>query len=657
MIDSTQIFAQTVKHKNQKRIRLIYLYQKGNQVDVNVRKLNGRLWSKTMSCWHLPYRVDYIEYLHNKLGVPVFKAAEHTETTKIILDTNKQEKGKRNFQSKGKKYDRTIKGNRNIQKTTKERNIFTPKNAVLIIDKSQNKIQLNCNNDDGIITELTGIEKNYRLPEFPKWVFAGTNDNYTKIVKILKSNNYNYRIEYKKGKDEEQNDPIVKHYIQAMMMRNNSKNTIDIYTPFFKKFVFHFKNKDIPELTYNEINTYIQKQIRTKQLGETQQKQLISAIKYYYEKIQGRKKMFFYLKKQNQIIDCIIKIPLSDIIPITDSIKDTKDRLLILFHYSYKLSFAQIVELTLEQTKVLTKENTNNNLPICKLVTECYKEYKPGTYFFESDSAKKYTDKEIETRIYAITGKYRLIDIYKKEYNYICVKAEIQENSAKNYLSYFLTFLKEFNFGHPLSISNEQIRLFLLKLNKSEYSKNTVNQYINSIKLYYVRTGRREIEDKFIFRPKVGEKIPVILNEDELKKLFSCITNIKHKTLLLITYSGGLRRAETLELKLTDIDFVRNEIRVRGKGNKERIVLLSETLKPILIEYIEKYKPVHFLFEGAAGGKYSTTSFANILKNAIARANIKKRISPHGLRHSFATHLLEQGVDIRYIQELLVPYF
>ncbi|MBN1251929.1 MAG: tyrosine-type recombinase/integrase [Bacteroidales bacterium] len=605
-----KIIVEPTSHMNENRLKLLFDFDK-DLIDI-VKTIPNRKWSKTMNCWHIP-DTESINTLNSKFSPSI-------TFVEIIYKQNTQH---------------------NL-------------NAVILINKVENRIQLSLNDDEEIKDKLASIDKHYRLANHPKWFFSGSNENYLQIIEILKTHNYKYRIEYKKDKDEEQENPLVKHYVQAMMMRNNSKSTIDTYTFFFKQFVADFKKHEISKLEYAEINSYIQKQIRTRQLSEQQQLQLISAIKYYYEKIQGKEKMYFYLKKQNQIIDSNIYIPIDEIIPIIEEIKKTKEKLLIIFHYSLGLGFDKISELTLEKSKTVLKRNLNSKTFILQLVKEYYLKCKPTLYFFEYENDTKYPDKEIEASIYRIVGKYQLIDIYKKEYKFICMKAEMQESSTKNYLSYFLTFLKEFNFVHPLTISNEQIRLFLLKLNKDTYSKNTVSQYINCIKLYYVRTGRREIEDKFIFRPKKENKLPEILSLDEIKSLLSTISNLKHHCILALTYSGGLRRSETLNLEIQDIDMSRNEIRIRnGKGKKDRITLLSESLKKMLVLYIKEYKPQKYLFEGSTGGKYSASSMDKILKKALKKANINKNISLHSLRHSFATHLLEQGTDIRFIQELL----
>ena len=123
---------------------------------------------------------------------------------------------------------------------------------------------------------------------------------------------------------------------------------------------------------------------------------------------------------------------------------------------------------------------------------------------------------------------------------------------------------------------------------------------------------------------------------------------------MLLIYSAGLRRSELIDLKISDIDSERMVINIIGaKGKKDRVSLLSENILQILRKYYKEYKPQKYLFEGAKGGKYSPTSVANILKKVAVKAGIHKNVTPHMLRHSFATHLLEQGTDLRYIQELL----
>ena len=149
-------------------------------------------------------------------------------------------------------------------------------------------------------------------------------------------------------------------------------------------------------------------------------------------------------------------------------------------------------------------------------------------------------------------------------------------------------------------------------------------------------------------------KIPIILSKDEARKLIESTNNIKHKCIVGLLYSAGLRRSELLNLKIFDIDSSRMLIHVRGaKGNKDRFSLLSKTILEDLRIYFKEWRPKEYLFESINNGKYSENSVSKIVKNASIKAKLKKRVTPHTLRHSFATHLLEAGTDLRYIQILL----
>jgi integrase/recombinase XerD len=148
--------------------------------------------------------------------------------------------------------------------------------------------------------------------------------------------------------------------------------------------------------------------------------------------------------------------------------------------------------------------------------------------------------------------------------------------------------------------------------------------------------------------------LPVVLSEPEVVLLLRTVSNLKHKCILLLLYSVGLRIGELLSLQVGDVDMNRMQIHIKGaKGKKDRITLLSAKILPYLHEYLARYMPVSYLFEGADGGAYPERSAQQILKDALLRTGIDKAVSLHTLRPSFATHLLERGVDIRYIQSLL----
>jgi site-specific recombinase XerD len=181
-----------------------------------------------------------------------------------------------------------------------------------------------------------------------------------------------------------------------------------------------------------------------------------------------------------------------------------------------------------------------------------------------------------------------------------------------------------------------------------------LNQAINALKFYYGSM----LKKKFLYeikRPRKDKKLPVVLSQEEVAKILSSIDNIKHKAILMLVYSAGLRVGEVVRLKPEDIDSTRMLIHIKGaKGRKDRYTLLSEIVLEILREYWRKYKPEKWLFEGARKDRYITTRTVDkIMEHACEKAGIKKDVSVHTLRHSFATHLLEGGTDLRYIQELL----
>lgn len=157
-----------------------------------------------------------------------------------------------------------------------------------------------------------------------------------------------------------------------------------------------------------------------------------------------------------------------------------------------------------------------------------------------------------------------------------------------------------------------------------------------------------------IERPKKKQVLPKVISTEEVKMMLDTVSNLKHKCIISLLYSAGLRRGELINLKIGDIDSKRMVITVnQAKGGKDRLTILSESVLSLLRQYFMEYKPKVFLFEGAKGGLYSAESVSKIVKNAAKKAGITKTVTPHMLRHSFATHLLENGTDIRYIQVLL----
>lgn len=204
-------------------------------------------------------------------------------------------------------------------------------------------------------------------------------------------------------------------------------------------------------------------------------------------------------------------------------------------------------------------------------------------------------------------------------------------------------------------ISIEQVKDFLqYSIEKKKVSVSFINQVISAVKLLQHDILGKSWETIRIRRPRMDKRLPIVLSKEEIKSMIETTRNLKHQTLLALTYSAGLRISEVIGLKPSDIDSDRKQIRVLGKGNKYRYTLLSENTLEMLRTYWRAYKPVRYLFEGQKKGQpFSRTSINKVFKQTCKRAGIKKEATVHSLRHSFATHLLESGVNLKIIQGLL----
>ncbi len=234
---------------------------------------------------------------------------------------------------------------------------------------------------------------------------------------------------------------------------------------------------------------------------------------------------------------------------------------------------------------------------------------------------------------------------------------EVKRYSA-NTIKTYTTFLGQVEryFKRPLhSISEDELFRYVYKLIRHKRAScSTQKQLINALKLYYREMCKETINLDAILPDRKPFKIPEVLSQDEVGKLLTAIKNIKHRCIMATIYSAGLRVGELIELRVKDIDSARMLVAVRGgKGNKDRYLPLSQKLLVMLREYYRQFQPINFLFEGQKGGRYSATSVNQILKAGLKKVGIAKKLSSHNLRHSYATHLLENGVDIRVIQELL----
>ena len=229
-------------------------------------------------------------------------------------------------------------------------------------------------------------------------------------------------------------------------------------------------------------------------------------------------------------------------------------------------------------------------------------------------------------------------------------------NTIKTYSEALKSFLIFYREKHITEISNEDVIIynneFILKNNLSDSYQ---NQIVNAIKLYFTTIRETKIEIDKIHRPKRSKLLPNVLSKEEVKLILNAHNNIKHRMMLSLIYSCGLRCGELLALRPVHIDSKRNIVLLKNsKGKKDRITPLSPKILEMLREYYILFKPTIYLFEGANPGEpYSEKSLQSVLKQALKKVGITKPVSLHWLRHSFATHLLESGTDLRYIQELL----
>jgi integron integrase len=229
-------------------------------------------------------------------------------------------------------------------------------------------------------------------------------------------------------------------------------------------------------------------------------------------------------------------------------------------------------------------------------------------------------------------------------------------STIKTYRAYFSDFM-EYHKGRNIDrLKVADINKYILYLvNEKKISVSQQNMRINAIKFYYeqVKGGQRQYYGG-ITRAKEYKSLPEVLSRNEVSHILSCLSNPKHRCMISLIYSAGLRRSELLNLTPKDIISERMLVRIMGKGRKCRYSLLSEKLLKDLREYFKEYRPQKWLFEGEKPGEqYSASALVKVLKEAASRAGIKHRVHVHMLRHSFATHLLEQGTDLRTIQELL----
>lgn len=215
----------------------------------------------------------------------------------------------------------------------------------------------------------------------------------------------------------------------------------------------------------------------------------------------------------------------------------------------------------------------------------------------------------------------------------------------------FIEYLKD----KPVKdVVQEDVRLFIEDIiAQKKYSISTHRQLVSGLK-HLLQLYENVVVVNEISRPKKSKHVPVVLNQIEIIELLKVTVNLKHRCILALLYSCGLRVGEALNIELRDIDIERMQLLVKnGKGRKDRYVGLASSIIPVLMNYTSSYRPSHYLFESATQEKYSASSVRAFLKRSCKKAHIIKHVTPHTLRHSYATHLVENGTGIAHVQRLL----
>lgn len=285
-----------------------------------------------------------------------------------------------------------------------------------------------------------------------------------------------------------------------------------------------------------------------------------------------------------------------------------------------------------------------------------------GRKWVESD--KIWLIPEDTKRIKLLCSFFGRDNVFFENYDYdketmITLKNElkIRNYSVKTQKAYFghVRRLLHFHKKYIDNIDKYDMKLYILRLIDENKSAAYIDQAVSAFKFLYIDVKNNADMDFDINRPKREQKLPCVLNANEVFNIIESVDNLKHRAIIMLIYSAGLRVSEAANLRIGDIDSKRNLIHIKGaKGKKDRYTLLSNTVLELLRQYFKIYRPECWLFEGQNGdGHITVRSIQKIFEKAAFKAGVKKKASVHTLRHSFATHLLENGTDLRYIQELL----
>lgn len=321
----------------------------------------------------------------------------------------------------------------------------------------------------------------------------------------------------------------------------------------------------------------------------------------------------------------------------------------------------------IELVKLKTKASWSASLR-CWYMKET--DFKLSTFFdaFSPHAFINYTSLKAKQQVENITGA--AIKVKKQPLPPLPVKSGQQidrfrmwmqqqrygDNSIKVYADAIEVFLRFYADRDPATLSNDDLIRFNSEfILSNRYSASYQNQVINALKLFYGQVYKSEMKIKEIERPLRARKLPKVIAQGDVRLMLEGIPNMKHKVALSLIYGLGLRRSELINLRLTDLDFKRQTVTINNsKGKKDRVLPFGNKLMQLTQQYLNAEKPAEFVVEGEKRGQpYSATSLENIFHKYLGKVKKEHNFTLHSLRHSYATHLLEAGVDLRYIQELL----
>ena len=239
---------------------------------------------------------------------------------------------------------------------------------------------------------------------------------------------------------------------------------------------------------------------------------------------------------------------------------------------------------------------------------------------------------------------------------YIYLKGKRYSKSTVDTYSHFIAdFIEFYNTKNINTLTNRDVELFIETIFiKRNYAISTQRQFTSALKLFIIYYPNTHIEDLKLTRPKASKMLPNVLSQNEVICLLRVTQNLKHKTILALIYSAGLRISELINLKIEDLKIDRKQIHIKNaKGRKDRYVVLAESTLPLLHNYLNTYKPTFYLIEGRDKQGYTASSIRKFMNLSCKKAGLLGKVTPHTLRHSYATHLIESGVGLRHIQELL----